>query len=78
MMIRKHKFILLIAASALIVTLWSCSATRQCKEPQLQLPAYISDVFTDSTTIADIEWWKFYGDTTLCHIIRRTLANNRD
>lgn len=25
-----------------------------------------------------MEWWQFYGDSTLCNIIRHTLANNKD
>lgn len=25
-----------------------------------------------------MQWWRFYGDSTLCRIIERTLDNNRD
>ena len=32
----------------------------------------------DSTTIADLAWWEFYSDSTLCKIIRHTLDHNRD
>ncbi len=55
-----------------------CSAVRQCKAPQLDLPATLAGNSTDTTTIADIEWWKFYGDSALCRLIQRTLENNRD
>lgn len=76
-MIMRHIFhLILIAATA--AAMCACSATGRCKSPQLELPAYLAGESTDSTTIADMEWWKFYGDTTLCHIIRRTLSNNRD
>jgi len=33
---------------------------------------------TDTLTLADIEWWKFYGDSALCDIINRTLEHNRN
>lgn len=55
-----------------------CSAVRQCKAPQLDLPATLAGNSTDTTTLADIEWWKFYGDSALCRLIQRTLENNRD
>lgn len=55
-----------------------CSGVRQCKAPDLQLPAALAGNHTDTVTIADMEWWKFYGDSALCRIIRRTLHNNRD
>jgi len=32
----------------------------------------------DSTTIADLAWWEFYADSTLCRIIRHTLDHNHD
>ena len=36
--------------------------------------------FSDGSplTVADVQWWRFYGDSTLCQIIERTLDNNRD
>ena len=56
----------------------SCSAVRRCKAPELNLPAQVVEGRSDSLTIADIDWWRFYGDTTLCRIIERTLDNNKD
>ncbi len=67
--------VLLLSAAVLSV---SCSAVRKCKDPELNLPEQISAGHSDSLTIADVEWWKFYGDTTLCRIIERTLENNKD
>lgn len=56
----------------------SCSAVRECKAPELNLPEQLVAGVTDSTTIADIGWWKFYGDAALCELIQRTLDNNKD
>ncbi len=62
----------------LLPALLSCSGVRNCKAPELNLPATLAAGATDSTTMADIEWWKFYGDTVLCEIISKTLDNNRN
>lgn len=56
----------------------ACSAVRQCTPPELNLPETIVPGADDTLTIADIEWWKFYGDSVLCGIINRTLENNRN
>ena len=64
--------VLLLSAAVLSV---SCSAVRKCKDPELNLPEQISAGHSDSLTIADVEWWKFYGDTTLCRIIERRPRN---
>lgn len=56
----------------------SCSAVRKCKAPALNLPAEVVEGRSDSLTAADVAWWRFYGDTTLCRIVTRTLANNKD
>lgn len=72
---RIYAITLLLSAAVLAV---SCSAVRKCKAPELNLPSEIRAGHGDSLTIADIEWWRFYGDTTLCRIIERTLENNKD
>lgn len=58
----------------------SCSGVRQCQAPQLVLPEEtVTGIHSaDSATLADMDWWKFYSDSTLCLVIRKTLANNRD
>lgn len=67
-----------LCAATVLVLLASCSAVKHCKSPELNLPESISAEQIDSTTIADIEWWRFYGDSTLCQLIRRTLDNNKE
>ena len=64
----------LIVAS--IIT--SCSGVRNCRAPELDMPAAIVDNSTDTLTAADIGWWEFYGDSTLCKIIKKTLDNNKE
>lgn len=72
------KRIAIFITCILTAGIFSCSPVRHCKAPELDLPETIAENRTDSATIADIEWWQFYGDSMLCHIIERTLDNNRD
>ncbi len=68
----------IIAALALLPLLGACSAVRHCQAPELNLPETIVPGGVDTLTLADMEWWRFYGDSTLCTIIGRTLENNRN
>ena len=72
------KHIPIILALLTAVGLASCSAVRHCKSPELNLPERIAEGRSDSLTLADLDWWEFYGDTTLCRIIERTLEHNKD
>lgn len=68
----------LLLMSVLAAGFASCSAVRHCMAPKLNLPAAIVEGQCDSLTAADLDWWQFYGDTTLARIIRRTLSGNKD
>lgn len=69
----------LIPALALAAALLaSCSAVKRCQAPAFDMPRMVAAGAPDSLTLADVDWWRFYGDSTLCAIIRRTLDNNRD
>lgn len=68
----------IILLACFLLTLNGCSAVKKCKEPQLDLPGSIVAGQTDTLTMADIEWWTFYGDSLLCNIIQRTLDNNKN
>ncbi len=75
----KRLAIVLLSLTVTIGTLVSCSVTKHCNEPDITMPKEIAEgLRTDSLTIADMEWWEFYGDSTLCYIIERTLENNKD
>lgn len=69
---------ILIILVALTVGFSSCSAVRHCQVPEVEIPGQIAPGYTDSLTIADLNWWQFYGDSTLCRVIELTLENNKD
>ena len=73
--ISKYSVAVLISVMAAIVC--GCSAVRECREPQMEMPQSLGGTATDSLTVADIGWWEFYGDQLLREIIERTLANNK-
>lgn len=56
----------------------ACSPAKYCVKPDLSLPASFGTAATDSSTIADMEWWKVYSDTLLQKLIKRTLEYNKD
>ncbi len=68
----------IIVALGLVVFLGACSAVRHCKAPELDLPKEIVPGAADTLTLADVEWWRFYGDSALRDIIRRTLDHNKN
>ena len=62
-----------------LVALSSCGvAVKMCKEPQLNMPTEIVAGELDSLTIADLNWWEFYGDEVLKGFIEHALNNNKD
>lgn len=70
-------YILLVCLASVFAV--SCSGVKKCAPPQLDLPAQLaSGAAGDTLTLADIDWWTFYGDSALCRIIRATLDNNKN
>lgn len=56
----------------------SCNGVKNLTEPRLNLPdKIVQDQPIDSLTIADIDWWNFYGDDYLSEIIEKALENNK-
>lgn len=73
------KFSMLMTAAAASILIASCSGTRNLAQPELDMPARFSgETSPDSLCIADIDWWKFYSDTTLCRMIGDALEHNHD
>ncbi len=68
----------LLAVFLAISAIISCSPSRHCAKPELNMPDSFTLMDFDSTTVADMEWWKVYGDTLLQNLINRTLENNKD
>lgn len=60
------------------IMLGSCSGVKNCQKPQFDLPMSLAGNATDSITLADMEWWSFYSDSTLVGLIREALEHNRD
>lgn len=57
----------------------SCSGVRNLTKPQTDVPQrFTPDLDNDSTSLAEMDWWKFYTDSTLCSFISRALENNHD
>lgn len=67
-----------VILAALTAGFSSCSAVRHCQAPEVEMPGQIASGYTDSLTIADLNWWQFYGDSTLRRVIELTLENNKD
>ena len=65
---------------AIVVTFaaTACSGVKNLMPPQLDLPEELAGNSVDSATLADVEWWKMYPDSSLVHIIRETIDHNRD
>lgn len=56
-----------------------CSGVGRLTSPDLEIPDRITDNReAEYMSIADMEWYQFYTDSTLRTMIGRTLANNRD
>lgn len=61
------------------MVLAACSGTKDLVRAQVDTPeSYLSDITPDSLSIADMQWWEFYTDSTLKVIMQRALENNRD
>lgn len=70
-----YQYILLL----LLVAATSCSGVKHLSQPDVQIPASLSDSQPlDSLTIADLGWWEFYGDEYLKDIIKRVLDENKN
>ncbi len=67
-----------IAILLIMALFTSCSPSRHCAKPELNLPDTFNITGYDSTTIADLEWWTVYSDTLLQNLIQRTLQHNKD
>ena len=73
-----NKIITVLSVMAAIL-LPACSGVKNLAKPQLDLPAAFTGFSaSDSASLADLTWWEFYADSTLCRILRKVVDNNRD
>ncbi len=71
---KPHIFIYILA----VMVLASCSGVKSCRKAQLDLPVALAGNAADSITLADMEWWRFYSDSTMVGLIKEALEHNRD
>ena len=63
----------------LLIFLSACRMGKEYQRPELELPKQFSTLsFADTSSIADIEWKKFFTDTTLQGLIEKGLQYNHD
>lgn len=67
--------IYVLAAAAFLA---GCSAVKECADPEVCLPAEYASGTDEAGSVADLEWWEFYTDTTLTSLIRKALLHNRE
>ncbi|MCM1109991.1 MAG: TolC family protein [Clostridium sp.] len=65
------------------LTLAACGPARDLRPAEIETPESLAPARAgydagDSASVADLTWWAFYTDSTLCRIIRQTLLHNRD
>ncbi len=62
-----------------ITLLSSCSGVKGLQVPYVHHYDDFSKIdYVDSLCVADLEWWNFYADSTLCSLLERVVYNNRD
>ncbi|TLV01515.1 efflux transporter outer membrane subunit [Dyadobacter luticola] len=68
-----------LPALLLTVFLASCKVTKDYQRPELAISDnYRQVTFADTATVADVEWKKFFTDTTLQTLIERGITHNYD
>lgn len=75
----KMKHTLLYIAVSGMTLLTSCQLGKHYTRPDLHLPQQLDTLRQqDTLSIADMQWWEIYTDTTLQSLIEKTLDNNKD
>lgn len=72
----KRYTLLYIAAAT--IALSSCQIGKHYTRPELNLPQQLDTMQQDTLTIAEMQWWEIYTDTTLQSLIDKTLEHNKD
>ncbi|MDE6268979.1 MAG: TolC family protein [Muribaculaceae bacterium] len=61
------------------LTVASCSGVKNLTGANTAVPErFTAEAWPDTASIADMEWWRYYADSTLCNVIEKTLAHNRN
>jgi NodT family efflux transporter outer membrane factor (OMF) lipoprotein len=65
--------------SLLMIFLSACRLGKEYQRPEVELPQQFGTVsFADTSSIADIEWKKFFSDSTLQALIEKGIQYNHD
>jgi NodT family efflux transporter outer membrane factor (OMF) lipoprotein len=57
----------------------SCTAGKKYQQPELELPKQFTQVsYSDTSSIADIEWKSFFSDPVLLDLIQKGIQYNHD
>ena len=78
---KQHRIYLTVAIGTVLFSLFffsSCKVGKEYKRIETNLPERFDEPFQDTLTIADLQWWQIYEDTTLQNLIRQTLEYNKD
>jgi multidrug efflux system outer membrane protein len=68
-----------LIVAMLFVFLSACTLGKKYQRPELELPAQFNAIsYADTSSIADIEWKKFFTDTTLQGLIEKGIRYNYD
>jgi NodT family efflux transporter outer membrane factor (OMF) lipoprotein len=68
-----------IISALLIIFLSSCTLGKNYQRPQLELPKQFGAIsFSDTSSIADIEWNKFFSNPELQGLIEKGITYNQD
>jgi len=70
---------LMVIIFFLAIFIYSCKVGKEYQQPALELPKqFTAASFSDTSSIADIEWKKFFTDTTLQNLIQKGITYNHD
>ena len=74
-----NKYKIIIYTALLTVLFTACKVGKNYQRPQVDLPKQFNTIaYADTSSIADVEWRKFFADTTLQGLIDRGIKYNYD
>ena len=74
-----NRFLKIIIPLSSIIFISSCKVGKEYQRPELELPKQFNNVsFADTSSIADIEWKKFFTDLDLQTLIDKGIKYNHD
>ena len=74
-----NKYRIIIYSALLTVLFSACKVGKNYQRPEVDLPKQFNTVaYADTSSIADLEWRKFFTDTALQGLIDRGIKYNYD